>query len=67
MHFPQLSHRSPASIGCADWSDWFDHAIESGASGIALGPIFASRTHGYDTSDHYRIDPRLGDEPISIT
>jgi cyclomaltodextrinase len=40
--------------------DWFDHAIELGASGIALGPIFASRTHGYDTSDHYRIDPRLG-------
>jgi cyclomaltodextrinase / maltogenic alpha-amylase / neopullulanase len=42
--------------------DWFDHAIELGASGIALGPIFASRTHGYDTVDHYRIDPRLGDD-----
>lgn len=41
---------------------WFDHAIELGASGIALGPVFASRTHGYDTTDHYRIDPRLGDE-----
>lgn len=39
-----------------------DHAIELGASGIALGPIFASRTHGYDTTDHYRIDPRLGDD-----
>ena len=42
--------------------DWFDHAIVLGASGIALGPIFASRTHGYDTTDHYRIDPRLGDD-----
>ncbi|MEE6177401.1 alpha-amylase family protein [Mycobacterium sp. 050134] len=42
-------------------TDWFDHAIELGASGIALGPLFASRTHGYDTTDHYRIDPRLGD------
>lgn len=42
--------------------DWFDHAIELGASGVALGPIFASRTHGYDTTDHYRIDPRLGDD-----
>jgi len=40
---------------------WFDHAIELGASGVALGPIFASRSHGYDTTDHYRIDPRLGD------
>jgi cyclomaltodextrinase / maltogenic alpha-amylase / neopullulanase len=42
--------------------DWLDHAIALGASGIALGPIFASRTHGYDTTDHNRIDPRLGDE-----
>ena len=42
--------------------EWLDHAIELGASGIALGPVFASRTHGYDTTDHYRIDPRLGDE-----
>ncbi len=41
---------------------WLDHAIALGASGIALGPIFASRTHGYDTTDHYRIDPRLGDD-----
>jgi cyclomaltodextrinase / maltogenic alpha-amylase / neopullulanase len=43
-------------------ADWLDHAIELGASGVALGPIFASRTHGYDTTDHYRIDPRLGDD-----
>ncbi|AQT80074.1 alpha-amylase [Mycolicibacterium litorale] len=42
--------------------DWLDHAIALGASGIALGPIFASRTHGYDTTDHYRIDPRLGED-----
>ncbi|MEB4209954.1 alpha-amylase family protein [Mycobacterium sp. 94-17] len=42
--------------------DWLEHAIELGASGIALGPVFASRTHGYDTTDHYRIDPRLGDD-----
>lgn len=42
--------------------DWLDHAIELGTSGIALGPVFASRTHGYDTTDHYRIDPRLGDD-----
>ncbi|MCV7195106.1 alpha-amylase family protein [Mycobacterium angelicum] len=42
--------------------DWLDHAIALGASGIALGPIFASHTHGYDTTDHYRIDPRLGDD-----
>jgi glycosidase len=42
--------------------DWLDHAVELGASGIALGPLFASLTHGYDTTDHFRIDPRLGDD-----
>jgi cyclomaltodextrinase len=41
---------------------WLDYAIELGASGLALGPIFASRTHGYDTVDLLRIDPRLGDD-----
>jgi glycosidase len=41
---------------------WLDYAVELGASGLQLGPIFASHTHGYDTIDHFRIDPRLGDE-----
>ncbi|MBM9467979.1 alpha-amylase family protein [Nakamurella leprariae] len=41
---------------------WLDHALELGASGLALGPVFASQTHGYDTVDHFRIDPRLGDD-----
>ncbi|MDT5363768.1 MAG: cyclomaltodextrinase / maltogenic alpha-amylase / neopullulanase, partial [Mycobacterium sp.] len=43
-------------------ADWLDHAVVLGTSGIALGPLFASTTHGYDTTDHYRIDPRLGDD-----
>jgi glycosidase len=43
-------------------SAWLDHALELGASGLALGPVFASQTHGYDTVDHYAIDPRLGDD-----
>lgn len=43
-------------------AEWFDHALELGASGIALGPLFASQTHGYDTTDHYAVDPRLGDD-----
>jgi cyclomaltodextrinase / maltogenic alpha-amylase / neopullulanase len=43
-------------------TSWLDYAVELGVSGIALGPIFASSTHGYDTVDHFRIDPRLGDD-----
>jgi cyclomaltodextrinase len=41
---------------------WLDHVIELGANGLQLGPVFDSETHGYDTRDHLRIDPRLGDE-----
>jgi glycosidase len=41
---------------------WLDHVVALGLNGIALGPIFAAQTHGYDTIDHFRIDPRLGDD-----
>jgi cyclomaltodextrinase len=41
---------------------WLDHLLTLGCNGLALGPVFASGTHGYDTVDHFRIDPRLGDE-----
>jgi hypothetical protein len=39
---------------------WLDYLIDLGCNGLALGPVFASESHGYDTVDHYRIDPRLG-------
>ena len=60
--FPAATPPDPGEHRLRRVADWFDHAIALGASGIALGPIFASRTHGYDTTDHYRIDPRLGDD-----
>ncbi|VIO69569.1 Cyclomaltodextrinase [Bradyrhizobium ivorense] len=41
---------------------WLDYAVNLGASGLLLGPIFASSTHGYDTIDHLTIDPRLGNQ-----
>lgn len=46
---PQLTH-------------WLDYVVDLGATGLLLGPIFASTSHGYDTVDHFRIDPRLGDD-----
>lgn len=39
---------------------WLDYAVELGCSGLLLGPIFRSTAHGYDTLDHFAIDPRLG-------
>ncbi len=41
---------------------WLDYLVELGCNGLALGPIFASQSHGYDTVDLLRIDPRLGDD-----
>jgi glycosidase len=41
---------------------WLDYVVELGCSALLLGPVFASASHGYDTLDHFRIDPRLGDD-----
>lgn len=42
--------------------NWLGYAVELGASGLLLGPVFASESHGYDSLDQFRIDPRLGTE-----
>lgn len=39
---------------------WFDYLLALGANGLALGPVFRSSTHGYDTIDYFAVDPRLG-------
>ncbi len=52
----------PSSPGLLHLIPWLDYAVDLGLSGLLLGPIFASETHGYDSLDQYRIDPRLGDE-----
>lgn len=41
--------------------NWLDYIINLGANGLLLGPIFESQSHGYDTLNYFRIDPRLGD------
>lgn len=40
---------------------WVDYAADLGFTGLLLGPVFASTSHGYDTVDHLAVDPRLGD------
>ena len=51
---PRVAHRLRHLRG------WLDYAADLGATGVALGPIFESSTHGYDTVNHYRVDARLG-------
>jgi len=44
----------------AQLEEWLDYAVTLGMNGLLLGPIFTSASHGYDTLDHFQIDPRLG-------
>lgn len=41
---------------------WLDYLVGLGCNGLALGPVFAAATHGYDTVDHFQVDTRLGDD-----
>lgn len=41
---------------------WLDYLVELGCNGLALNPVFASESHGYDIVDHFAIDTRLGDD-----
>jgi cyclomaltodextrinase len=52
----------PAARRLRQLERWLDYAADLGCTGLLLGPVFASQTHGYDTTDHFRIDPRLGDD-----
>lgn len=52
----EVVHRLPRITG------WLDHIVSLGANVLILNPLFDSVSHGYDTLDHLRIDPRLGDE-----
>lgn len=58
--------RSPAPR-LLDLVPWLDHLVALGANGLALGPVFASSTHGYDTIYWFAVDPRLGTEADLVT
>lgn len=40
---------------------WVGYWADLGVTGLLLGPLFESETHGYDTVDPFRVDRRLGD------
>ena len=41
--------------------DWIPHLKDLGVNALYLGPVCQSVKHGYDTTDYYQIDCRLGD------
>ncbi len=40
---------------------WVDHLKGIGCNALYIGPLFESASHGYDTTDYYKVDSRLGD------
>jgi cyclomaltodextrinase / maltogenic alpha-amylase / neopullulanase len=55
-----LPEGAPAVPRLRQLEAWLPHLVELGCNGLALGPVFASGTHGYDTVDHLAVDRRLG-------
>jgi len=41
-------------------ADWIPHLQRMEIEAVLFGPVFSSESHGYDTLDLNRIDPRLG-------
>ncbi len=45
----------------------FDYLLDLGVNAIYFNPIFqATSNHRYNTTDYYRIDPKLGDEKVFL-
>ena len=40
--------------------EWIPHLKDMGVNAVYFGPVFQSLSHGYDTSDYYKTDSRLG-------
>ena len=39
---------------------WILHLAEIGCNALYIGPLFESVGHGYETTDYYKVDSRLG-------
>jgi glycosidase len=53
--------RSAPTPRLAQLADWIEHWRSLGTNTLYLGPLFESVSHGYDTTDYFRVDRRLGD------
>jgi cyclomaltodextrinase / maltogenic alpha-amylase / neopullulanase len=59
---PQSNSGRSASVPrLASLRNYYDHLQGLGITALYIGPLFESLTHGYDTSDYFTIDRRLGD------
>lgn len=65
--FPLGALRAPYR-NIREFTSLIPHLQSLRVDSILLGPIFKSETHGYDVTDMYHLDPRLGnDDDLKIT
>ena len=65
-HEASIYHVFPLGLcgnrGIRSLIEWIEPARNMGCNTLLLGPIWDSSSHGYDTKDYFRLDPRLGSE-----
>ena len=59
---PKFSANEPGKVinRFENIRNYYNHFLELGINTIQFGPIFESVSHGYDTTDYFVIDHRLG-------
>lgn len=57
---PRIHDENPVSRLKMMDKTWISHLKKLGVTAVLFNPIFESATHGYDTSDYFRVDSRLG-------
>lgn len=57
---PQFNKDGKAESDITKVLEWIPHLKDLNVNAVYFGPAFESYEHGYDTSDYYKIDSRIG-------
>ena len=57
---PLLNNYSVLEQKTAKFEKWIPHIKGMGFNAVLLSPVLKSRSHGYDVTDYYEIDNRIG-------
>ena len=58
---PRRNEQTEVTHRLGELEKWLPHIEALGCTGIYIGPLFESTSHGYDTRDYKLVDRRLGD------
>ena len=58
---PRRNEQEEVTHRFGELEKWLSHIESLGCTGIYIGPLFESTSHGYDTRDYKLVDRRLGD------